>query len=76
MMLVYYSMIYKLLVNGLSHCYQTLNYQNLKLIKLCMLVYNSASNYDINDTLISVSACEKILRVILDDDMSFKIHIY
>ena len=36
---------------------------------------NSTSNYYINDTLISVSECEKILGVFLDNDLSFKTHI-
>ena len=40
-----------------------------------MLVGNSTSNYYINDTLISVSTCEKILEVILDDNLSLKTHI-
>ena len=42
-----------------------------------MQVGYSTSNYYINDTLISVSTCEKILGVFfLDDDLSFKIHIF
>ena len=41
-----------------------------------MHVGNSTSNYYINDTLISVSIYEKILGVFLDDDLSFKIHIF
>ena len=40
-----------------------------------MHVDNSTSNYYINDTLISVSTCEKILEVIQDDDLSLKTHI-
>ena len=41
-----------------------------------MLVINSISNYYINDTLLSVSTREKILGIFLDDDLSFKIHIF
>ena len=41
-----------------------------------MLVINSTSNYYINVTLISVSTCEKIARIFLDDDLSFKTHIF
>ena len=36
----------------------------------------STSNYYINDTLIPVSTSEKILGVFLDDDLSFKIHLF
>ena len=39
-------------------------------------VGNSTSNYYINYTLISVSTCEKIFGVFLDDDLSFKTHIF
>ena len=39
-------------------------------------VGNSTSNYFINYTLISVSTCEKIIGVFLDDDLSFKTHIF
>ena len=41
-----------------------------------MHVGNSTSNYYINDILISVSTCEKILWVFLEDDLSFDTHIF
>ena len=43
----------------------------------CKVVHvgNSTSNYYINDTLISVFTCEKILVVVLEDDLPFKTHI-
>ena len=33
-------------------------------------------NYYINNTLLSVSQCEKILGVCIDNDLSFKTHIF
>ena len=72
-MLVYYSMIYEQLVNGLIKSW--LLDINLSKFKV-MHVGISTSNYYINDTLISVSTSEKILGVFLDDDLSFKIHLF
>ena len=72
MLLVYYSVIYKLLVNELRSWLLDINLSKCK----AMYVSNSTSNYYINDALISVSKCKKISGVFLDDDLSFETHIF
>ena len=48
---------------------------NLSICKV-MHVGNLTSNYYINDALISVSTCEKIVGVFPDENLSSKTHIF
>ena len=72
-MLVYYSMIYIQTISEWAKSW--LLDINLSKCKV-MHVGNSTANYYINDTLISASKCKKIVGVFLDDDLSFKTHIF